>query len=113
MIIVARRVGEAPDPYGEHCTTYGQTVEHCAVAARIGDHLKHRVIGWPDTISLEDLRRLADHLHAASVDARDDTLAKRDARPRSVLIEGEIGLVAFAAALAPRIGIVTLPERGR
>lgn len=47
VIIIARRVGEAPDPHGEHMTTYGRNVLHCDVAARIGDFIKHKIMGWP------------------------------------------------------------------
>ena len=43
VVVIAREVG----PSGmEHCTTYGVTKEHCAVAARIGDFLKFKVMGW-------------------------------------------------------------------
>ncbi|MDZ7895349.1 MAG: hypothetical protein U5M50_10550 [Sphingobium sp.] len=45
VVIYARRVGEEPDPHGEHLTTYGRTKEHCAIAARIADTLK-RFMGW-------------------------------------------------------------------
>lgn len=41
VVIVARSVGE-----GEHVTTYGTTKRHCAVAARIGDYLKYKIMGW-------------------------------------------------------------------
>lgn len=41
VIIVARAVGE-----GEHCTTYGRDKAHCDVAARCGDFLKYKVMGW-------------------------------------------------------------------
>lgn len=47
VIIIARRVGEDPAPHGEHCTTYGIDKSHCDVAARIGDHFKYNVMGWP------------------------------------------------------------------
>lgn len=43
VIIVARMVG---DDGVEHCTTYGRDKAHCAVAARCGDFLKHKVMGW-------------------------------------------------------------------
>ncbi len=43
VVIIARKVGEDG---GEHCTTYGRTKEHCGVAARIGDFLKYKVMGW-------------------------------------------------------------------
>ena len=46
VIIIARKVGESPDPHGEHCTTYGRNAEHCEAAARIGDFLKYKVMGW-------------------------------------------------------------------
>jgi hypothetical protein len=46
VVIIARKVGDAPDPHGEHCTTYGIDKAHCAVAARIGDFLKFKVMGW-------------------------------------------------------------------
>jgi hypothetical protein len=47
VIVYARRVGAPPDPHGEHVTTYGVDPAHCAVAARIGDFLRHKVFGWP------------------------------------------------------------------
>lgn len=46
VVIIARRVGEAPAPCGEHVTTYGRNIEHCDAAARIGDFLKYKIMGW-------------------------------------------------------------------
>lgn len=46
VIIYARKVGDAPDPHGEHMTTYGVTKSHCRAAAMIGDFLKYKVMGW-------------------------------------------------------------------
>lgn len=46
VIIYARKVGEEPDPHGEHMTTYGVDRKHCAAAAKIGDWLKYKVMGW-------------------------------------------------------------------
>lgn len=46
VIIIARRVGEANETHGEHCTTYGVDRANCAAAARIGDFLKFKVMGW-------------------------------------------------------------------
>lgn len=43
VVIIARKVGQGG---GEHCTTYGVTKTHCDVAARIGDFLKFKVMGW-------------------------------------------------------------------
>jgi hypothetical protein len=45
VIIYARKVGESPQPHGEHMTTYGVTKVHCDVAARIGATLQ-RFMGW-------------------------------------------------------------------
>jgi len=41
VVIVARKVGE-----GEHVTTYGRNKIHCGIAARIGDFLKYKIMGW-------------------------------------------------------------------
>lgn len=46
VIVIARRVGDAPEPFGEHCTTYGVDRAHCDVAARCGDFLKFKVMSW-------------------------------------------------------------------
>jgi acetylornithine/succinyldiaminopimelate/putrescine aminotransferase len=45
VVIYARKVGEEPEPHGEHMTTYGTTKVHCSVAARMGDVLK-KFMGW-------------------------------------------------------------------
>lgn len=47
VVIIARRAGEDPQPHGEHVTTYGVNPAHCEAAAKIGDHLKHNIMGWP------------------------------------------------------------------
>jgi len=47
VIIYARKVGEGPG-FGEHMTTYGRTKEHCGAAAKIGNFLKHKIMGWPE-----------------------------------------------------------------
>lgn len=44
IIIIGRKVGDAG---GEHVTTYGVNRANCDAAAKIGDHLKHNVMGWP------------------------------------------------------------------
>ncbi len=41
VIIVARKVGSH-----EHVTTYGKDKTHCGIAARCGEFLKHKVMGW-------------------------------------------------------------------
>ena len=43
VIIIARKVG---DGGGEHVTTYGKDELHCKVAAKCGDFLKYKVMGW-------------------------------------------------------------------
>src|SRR5260370_38634814 len=46
VIIIARKVG--PQGIGgEHVTTYGTDKANCDVAARVGNFLKHKVMGWP------------------------------------------------------------------
>jgi len=45
VVIYARRVGEAPQPCGEHMTTYGTNEAHCEVAARMAATLQ-RFMGW-------------------------------------------------------------------
>lgn len=48
VVIIARRVSEEPDGTGgEHVTTYGVDKANCGAAAKIGDHLKYNVMGWP------------------------------------------------------------------
>lgn len=47
VIIIARRVGETPAPHGEHVTTYGATKAHCEAAAKAGDFVKRKIMGWP------------------------------------------------------------------
>lgn len=45
VIIVARKVG---DPHGHAAvTTYGINETHHKAAARIGEYLKHKIMGWP------------------------------------------------------------------
>lgn len=46
VIIIARKVGD--EGGGEHVTTYGVDKANCDVAARIGNFLKHKVMGWPE-----------------------------------------------------------------
>lgn len=46
VIVIARRVGDDPDPHGEHVTTFGIDSQHCNAAARAGNALK-RFMGWP------------------------------------------------------------------
>lgn len=48
VIVIARKVGDAPAPHGEHVTTYGVDREHCGVAARVGNFIKHKIMDWPE-----------------------------------------------------------------
>lgn len=41
VVIIARAVNE-----GEHVTTYGKDKANCDIAARIGNFLKFKVMGW-------------------------------------------------------------------
>ena len=46
VMIYARKVGESPDPHGEHMTTYGVDKAHCSAIGRIGSYLQREVLGW-------------------------------------------------------------------
>jgi len=48
VVIVARKVIGKYHDGGEHCTTYGIDKANCAVAARIGNYFKHKLMGWPE-----------------------------------------------------------------
>lgn len=65
VIIIARRTGEDPEPNGEHVTTYGINKQHCEIAARTGDYVKHKIMGWPwpRQIATEPLYRALKRLH--------------------------------------------------
>jgi hypothetical protein len=45
VVIYARKVGEDPEPHGEHMTTYGVNKKHCGVASLIGKRLQE-FMGW-------------------------------------------------------------------
>lgn len=45
VVIYARKVGEDPEPHGEHMTTYGINKVHCDVAAQMGKVLQN-FMGW-------------------------------------------------------------------
>jgi hypothetical protein len=65
VIIIARRIGEEPEPHGEHLTTYGINKVHCDVAARTGSFIQHKIMGWPwpRQIAVEPLYRALKKLH--------------------------------------------------
>lgn len=46
VIVIARKVG---DDGGEHVTTYGRDNNHCEVAARIGNFIKHKIMKWQES----------------------------------------------------------------
>lgn len=46
VIIYARKVGNDPEPHGEHMTTYGTSKSHCAAAAHIANFLQTKIMGW-------------------------------------------------------------------
>ena len=48
VIVYARKVGDDPEPHGEHLTTYGVTKKHCGVAARIGSYLQREIFKWSE-----------------------------------------------------------------
>lgn len=77
VVVMARRVGDDPDPYGEHITTYGINKTHCDVAAMMGNTLK-RIAGWPTQLDAEDLHALFDDLENGTFDYFDhDSTSRR------------------------------------
>lgn len=44
VIIIARH----PDPVNgiEHVTTYGKTIQHCEIAAKVGNYIKYEIMKW-------------------------------------------------------------------
>ena len=45
VFIFARRTG---DGGLEHLTTYGINKQHCEIAAKIGNFLKYKIMGWKE-----------------------------------------------------------------
>lgn len=45
VVIIARKVG---DDGWESVTTYGKNKEHCAVAAKIGNFIKYKIMKWEE-----------------------------------------------------------------
>ena len=43
IVIIGRAVDQ-----GEHVTTYGRDKANCDVAARVGNFLKHKIMGWEE-----------------------------------------------------------------
>lgn len=50
VIIIGRKVDQAGKPGGESVATYGVDKANCDVAARIGNFLKFKVMGWKDEV---------------------------------------------------------------
>ena len=46
IIIYGRVCHDSPLPHGEYMTTYGRNKEHCNAAAKIGNFLKYKIMGW-------------------------------------------------------------------
>lgn len=44
VVIIARQIGSDG---AEHVATWGRDAANCAVAARIGNFLKHKIMRWP------------------------------------------------------------------
>lgn len=45
VVVIARKVGTGASGR-EHVTTYGVDKVHCGVAARIGEFIKFKLMGW-------------------------------------------------------------------
>ena len=49
VMIYARKVGDMPDPHGDHMTTYGVNTAHCAAMAKVAKYLQTKIMGWHST----------------------------------------------------------------
>ncbi len=96
VMIFARKVGESPDPCGEHMTTYGVTKEHCSVIASAGNFLKDKIMNWfADNPAVPPF-----HHYEVVVGTR---------RKRSVVTESELGRLLTGGALIWEIRGVAKP----
>ena len=77
VVIIARAVGTNG---AEHCTTYGKTRAHCEIAARIGDYIKHKIMGWPDKPDLTIMTTSAFAMLKGDYKKRIDELTREVAR---------------------------------
>lgn len=50
IVVIGRKVGEAHEEHGEHVTTYGVDKANCDAAAKIGNFLKYKVMGWTEEV---------------------------------------------------------------
>jgi hypothetical protein len=61
VVILARRLGDHPEPRGEAITTYGVDPDHSVVAAGMGNTIK-RIALWPSNQDIAKLHALYDEL---------------------------------------------------
>jgi len=48
IFIIGRRVDDPISRGLEHVTTYGRNRKHCDIARRVGNQIKHKLMGWPE-----------------------------------------------------------------
>lgn len=60
VIIIARKVGPQ-GVGGEHVTTYGVDKANCDAASRVGNTIKHKIMGWPE-MELKERTQLVEAL---------------------------------------------------
>ena len=88
IVIIARKVGPQ-GVGGEHVTTYGVDKANCDAAARIGNVLKHAVMGWP----------LAEDDMALARRALDEWFGGREKWPPIHKLDALIASVAYEARM--------------
>ena len=49
VLIVGRRVGNDPDPHGEHVTSFGTTNANKFAAAALSYSAQEKLLGWKQT----------------------------------------------------------------
>lgn len=97
VIVIARRVGEAPNPFGEHVTTYGRGSTHCGVAARVGNYIKHKIMGWPEYSTLRE------HDMKAALEAAEKKIASCYIEASAVEQDETIALIRAALSRAEQV----------
>ena len=86
VVIMARRCHTTPEPHGEHVTTYGRTVDHCRVAAMMGDKFK-RIALWSDVDATT--RKIADLEATIAAQREEINNLKIEAMERDEELRGE------------------------
>lgn len=101
VIVIGRRVGEDPDPHGEHIATAGVGAAHAAIAADAGRALQ-RFMGWPlDPVTDPVVRALNAAVHALRSYQHGNSAPDLAA---TIAAAGEQALIEVGLQLSPPTG---------